>query len=377
MKIVHRYLLSESIGPFLIGLFTFSLIVLLQRFSRLADLVIAKSVPASLVGRLLLSLFPTFLGIILPAALLLAILLALGRLGADSETTALRTAGIGMRGLLLPVGILTVATFLASLYIGWYGIPWGTKQMHEILARIVSIRAGAGASEHIFQEVTPDILLYPDRVSSDGMNMNGVLLTQRIEGKDPLLVFAKVGRFLPEGAGNGVGLSLLDGTIHHEDPLSGAYRLGVFEQMDFHMPAAISGAIDKNDPRRMTIPDLVRGSAARDGARKGSSYRYHLHRRLSLAASCIAFGLFALPLGITQRARGKSPAFAVTVAFILFYYFFLAAGKTMDSRSPAAMILLLWTPNIAVLGAACWLLVQSERRILTMPSSFRAWAARK
>ncbi len=368
MKIVHKYILAESLGPFLIGLFTFSLIVLLQRFSRLADLVIAKSVPLSLVGRLLLSLFPTFLEIILPAALLLAILLALGRLGADSETTALRTAGIGMRGVILPVLILSGGTFLASLFVGWSGIAWGTRQMQEVLVRIISLKAGAGASEHIFQEVAPDVLLFPDRVSADGTKMNGVLLTQRIAGKDPLLVFAKEGEFLPANGSRGLSLSLVDGTIHHEDVESGAYRLAAFGRMDFHLPTALSGSVDTGDPRRMTLPELSRASAALGSAGSGPSYRYHFHRRLSLAASCLAFGLFALPLGLAQRARGKSPAFALTIVLILFFYFFLAMGGTLESRAPVAMVFLLWTPNALVLGAAVWILWRSERRTITLPA---------
>lgn len=190
MKIIHKYVLAESVGPFLIGLFTFTLVVLLHRFARLADLVIAKGVPAGLVGRLLLSLFPTFLEITLPAALLLAVLLGLGRLASDSETTALCTAGIGMRGLAAPILALSGAAFLASLFVAWSGIPWGTRQLQETIAQIISIRAGAGATEHTFQEVIPGVLLYPDQVSGDGTRMSGILLSQRVEGQDPLLVFA-------------------------------------------------------------------------------------------------------------------------------------------------------------------------------------------
>ncbi|NNG46037.1 MAG: LPS export ABC transporter permease LptF, partial [Deltaproteobacteria bacterium] len=45
MKVIHRYILAEIWGPYLITLFTFTLVTLLHRFSRLADLVVAKGVP--------------------------------------------------------------------------------------------------------------------------------------------------------------------------------------------------------------------------------------------------------------------------------------------------------------------------------------------
>ncbi|MGE5698912.1 MAG: LptF/LptG family permease [Deltaproteobacteria bacterium] len=376
MKIIHKYVLAESAAPFLIGLFTFTLVVLLHRFARIADLVIAKGVPLSYAGKLLLSMFPAFLEITLPAALLLAVLLALGRLAADSETAALQSAGVGMRGVALPVLLLSGGTFIASLFIGWSGVPWGTRQMHEILSAIVSLRAGAGASEHVFQEIAPGVLVFPDRVSADGARMTGVLLSRSVEGKEPILVFAKDGEFSQDGGVRAVRLNLSDGTIHHEDSSAGVYRTASFHEMHFILPLGLAGAGDSEDPKRMTLPELSRMSAASGNTAKGASYRYHFHRRLSLASSCIAFGLFAMPLGMFRRARGKSPAFAITVALIVFYYLFLAAGGAMEERAPGAMVLLIWAPNAIVLGAALWILWKSESRMISLPSLF-GWIQRK
>jgi lipopolysaccharide export system permease protein len=370
MKIIHKYVLAESVGPFLIGLFTFTLVVLLHRFARLADLIIAKGVPTGLVGKLLLSLFPTFLEITLPAALLLAVLLALGRLASDSETTALYTAGIGMRGLAAPILALSGTTFLASLFIAWSGIPWGTRQLQETIAQIISIRAGAGATEHTFQEVTPGVLIYSDQVSGDGTRMSGFLLSQRVEGQDPLMVFARGGEFFPEKGGRFVRLFLTEGTIHHEDAAAGVYRTASFGRMDFLLPLGLAEAGEGDEPKQLTLPQLFRRIAASGNGAKGAAYRYHFHRRLSLAASCLSFGLFAIPLALFRRARGKSPAFAITVSVIVFYYMFLAAGGAMQSRAPAAMVLLLWLPNAVVLSLACWSLWRSESRMISLPTLF-------
>jgi len=377
MKIIHRYVLSEIAGPYLIALFTFTLVTLLHRFSRLSDLVIAKGVPSPLVGKLLISLLPRFLEITLPAALLLAVLLSLGRLGADSETTALCTAGVGMRGLVLPVLLISSVTFLANLFIGWAGIPWGQRILTESLTRIVSVRAGAGVEEHVFREVAPDVLLYPDRVSPDGTGMTGVFLSQRVEGQDPLLVFAREGKFLPESAHRAAGLLLTDGTIHHDDKKTDAYRIASFREMEFYLPRKNVEAGDRGGPNYLTLPELARKISETGGTGSASTYRYHFHRRLSLAVSCLAFGLLALPLGHSQRLRGKSPALALTLAVILFYYLFLAAAGALESFSTALMTLLLWVPNSAGLAAACWLIWRSESRLVFLPDLFGRFERRK
>lgn len=370
MKVIHRYILAEIWGPYLITLFTFTLVTLLHRFSRLADLVVAKSVPASLVGKLLLCLLPLFLEITLPAALLLAVLLALGRLGADSETTALRTAGVGMRGFLLPVLLISLGTFLVNLAVGWSGIPWGQRILTESISRIVSIRAGAGVDEHVFREVAPGVLLFPDRVSPEGTGMTGVLLSQRVEGKDPLLVFAKDGRFLPEDGNKSAGILLFDGTIHNYDLEEDAYRMASFREMEFRLSRASVAAGNRDSPGNLTLPELARKISRAEGASPVGSYRYHFHRRLSLAVSCLAFGLLAIPLGHSQRARGKSSALALTLVLILFFYLFLAAAGALENSSPTLMTALLWFPNAAGLAAAIWLLRRSETRLLFLPDLF-------
>ena len=377
MKISRKYLLAEMTGPFLVGLGSFTLVVLLNRFSRMADLVIARGVPARLVGRLLLSLFPPFLEITLPAALLLAVLLALGRLSADSETTALGGAGVGMRGIAVPVLIACGITFAATLLVAWRGIPWGHRETQRTLARIVSERAGAGASEHTFREITPDVLVFPDRVSADGQRMAGVFLSFRAGGDEPLLVFSKEGRFLPAGDQGAVGFDLSGGTVHGDQPGNRLYRLASFGRMEFRVPLGTPTVLGGDDPKGMTLPELSRRIDAAAGAPGGASHRYHFHRRLSLAVSCLSFGLLAIPLGMAQRARGKSSSFGVTIVLVLAYYVFLAAGGALENRSQPGMIALLWTPNVLGLSLAVWILGRSETRPLELPAPLRAILGRK
>ena len=226
---------------------------------------IAKGVPTSLVGRLLLSLLPPFFEITLPASLLLAVLLGLGRLAADSETTALSAAGVGMRGVALPVLVASVITCAAVLLTGWHGVPWGYRETQSTLARIVSERAGAGAAGRIFREITPEVLVYPDRVSPDGQRMSGVFLSFRPAGDDPLLVFAREGRFVPATADGVVGLELSDGTIHGEPTGKPLYRTASFGRMTFLIPLEASSISGGDNAKGMTLPELSRKIDATGG----------------------------------------------------------------------------------------------------------------
>ena len=302
----------------------------------------------------------------------LAVLLGLGRLAADSETTALSSAGVGMRGVALPVLAASAITCAAVLLTGWQGVPWGYRETQRTLAMIVSERAGAGASEHVFREITPEVLVYPDRVSADGQRMSGVFLSFRPEGDDPLLVFAREGRFIPATGDGVVSLELSDGTIHGEPTGKRLYRMASFGRMAFRVPLEVSSVQRGDEPKGMTLPELSRKIDATGGGGPNATYRYHFHRRLSLAASCLSFGLLAIPLGFSLRSRGKSSAVGITVALVLVYYLFIAAAGALERHSGSAMIALLWAPNVVGLSLAAWILWRSERSLSLLPAPFGA-----
>jgi lipopolysaccharide export LptBFGC system permease protein LptF len=147
--------------------------------------------------------------------------------------------------------------------------------------------------------------------------------------------------------------------------------------MSFRLPLEIPDALGEDDPRGMTIPELTRKIASGGGTGRKGGYRYHFHKRLSLAVSCLSFGLLAVPLGMAQRARGKSSAFAVTMALILVYYFFMTAAGVMESRIPAAMVALFWAPNVLGLFLSAWIVWRSERSLTVLPAPMERLLVRK
>jgi lipopolysaccharide export system permease protein len=92
---LDRYFLREIASPFLFGVTLFTFFLFLDRIYELTDLVVTKGVPFHLVLQLLLYMLPSFLTNTLPMALLVAVLLAGGRLSADLEIVACKAAACG------------------------------------------------------------------------------------------------------------------------------------------------------------------------------------------------------------------------------------------------------------------------------------------
>jgi lipopolysaccharide export LptBFGC system permease protein LptF len=120
----------------------------------------------------------------------------------------------------------------------------------------------------------------------------------------------------------------------------------------------------------MTLPELSRKIDATGGRGANAKFRYHFHRRLSLAVSCLSFGLLAIPLGFSLRSRGKSSAVGITVALVLVYYLFISAAGAVERISSPGMVALLWAPNALGLSLAAWILWRSERSLTLLPRPF-------
>ena len=99
----ERYLLRRSLTPLLVGTVVVLAALLLERLLRLLDLVVNKGSPIGLILKLLLNLTPHYIGIALPAAFFLAVLVAVNRLSADSELDAAQSFGIGPQRMLAPL----------------------------------------------------------------------------------------------------------------------------------------------------------------------------------------------------------------------------------------------------------------------------------
>src|SRR5918996_4311814 len=165
VPVLDRYFVRELTPPFCFGgaLFTFFLVI--ARIYQLTDLVITKGVPFYLVVQLLVYMLPSFLALTLPMALLVAILLAGGRLAGDREVIALKAAGVSELRLFRPVlaAALVVTAVTAGLTL--VANPLAGREFQRQLFRILQSRAVSGLAERVFNSTFGDVIIYAEDVS--------------------------------------------------------------------------------------------------------------------------------------------------------------------------------------------------------------------
>src|SRR4029450_8619167 len=142
-KILHRYIFHEVLTPFLLGLGVFTFILLIARLLKLIELVVSRGLPPLQILRLLGFLMPPFLEVTVPMPMLLAILIAFGRLSADAEMIAMRSSGLSIYQLAPPVVLFVGMATLITAGLSMYARPWANHNLKHELWDIARTRATA------------------------------------------------------------------------------------------------------------------------------------------------------------------------------------------------------------------------------------------
>ncbi len=350
-KIVHRYLFREILVPFGLGLSIFTFVLLLARLLRLIELVVNRGVPFTNVARIFLCLLPAFLEVTVPMAMLLAILVAFGRLSADAEITALRSSGVSLYQLVPPVATFVVIVTIITAGLAWYARPWGNRALRTAMWDIARTRATAGLKPQIFNDDFPGLIIYAEQIDATD-HLDRVLIADERDPEQQNTIFAREGLMIPDPERETLTLRLLEGTIHTTDTSEQASYQTDFKSYDVNLDLRATLADSQqrsDDPKELTLPQLAAAIEAKTAAGKPARPELvEYHRKFSIPFACVVFGLVAMPLGIQPARAVRSRGFAVSLVVIFTYYILLSTGQGFAEQGSVPAVVGLWLPNVAL-----------------------------
>ena len=117
---IDAYLLRSLVGPFLLALALAGMAMMLERALRLIQDMAATGAHLSYFFPLLGQLLPYYLGMALPAAFMIALVLVVARLDETLELEAMLASGLSLARLAAPlVGFGLVVAAAALITNGW------------------------------------------------------------------------------------------------------------------------------------------------------------------------------------------------------------------------------------------------------------------
>jgi len=399
VPVLDRYIARELVSPFLFGgaLFTFFLVI--DRIYHLTDLVITKGVPFYLVLQLLVFMLPQFLAHTLPMALLVAVLLAGGRLAGDLEITAFKAAGVSPLRLFRPVfaWALIVATITAALTLVINPLSNGVFQRQ--LFRILQARAVSGLSERVFNATFGDVIIYTEDVSASQVALRGLLVSDERDPKVSRIITAREGRLLTDEVNRRLTLRLINGAVSEADILpaipataraatgaSGSggaasasrYRLTNFSiyDMSLSVDSPLKSSSRNEKPEKdLALGDLTaRIAALRNEPGLRTPFLVEWHKRFAFPVAALVFALVAFPLAIRSHRGGRSIALVASLAILVAYYLVLTSLENSALRQRLPVWLAIWTPNLlfCAIGSALLMATTFEWRLPRLRPLWRA-----
>lgn len=368
MRRIDRYLMREILGPLGLGFLVYTFILLIRFLFQSAEMIIRRGLPFSIVGQLLLMTLPNIVVLTLPMALLFAILIAVGRLAADSELTALRSCGVSLVTLYRPILQISLILAVMNIALMVYALPWGNHGLQQLRIDIVTQSVAKQVQPRVFYEEWDQLVLYVFDQAPDTDEWRGVFLAESLPSTRNQITVAERGRVKVDEQGEKVVLELFNAATHTADlSNAGEYDITLHDRLE----RVLEDQFTTREREKVSVSKSLREltwDELRDRARDPTATRevrnlarVEMHKKFSIPMACLVFGLIALPLGFNNRRGGKGAGFAISILVILVYYVMLSNGEEAARYDKLPPWLAMWLPNLILAGAGIFLLLRRNR----------------
>ncbi|HWO90241.1 MAG TPA: LptF/LptG family permease [Gemmatimonadales bacterium] len=487
MRILSRYLLKEHVAPFCFALGALTGLMLLNQIAKQFANLIGKGLPWGVIAEVFALSFPFMLAMTIPMAVLVAVLHAFSRLGADSEIVALKATGVHMGRFVAPVlvasTVLAIGTFLFVDQV----LPRSNHKLKTLLVDIARKKPTFELKEQMVNEVVPgQLFLRAGRIDQAADRMTDVVLYDLANDQRRRTIYADSGYIRYNADRTDLYLTLFDGYAHDYDRADAAGFRRVFFRTDLVRVAGVSNTLQRTEEdnykgdREMTVCEMdaiVRGDfrsvsgierdrrrvvlqdalslagappvpadttpppahargatglycalqgligswlARRSGGaseppapasgslRQGpvqlperpvapvrapvagdpegtdlrsqlaifearrraalqhaATYQVEIHKKWSIAVSCIVFVLIGVPVALHFPRGGIGLTIGASVAIFGVYYIGLIGGETLADRLIIPPFWAMWAPNLLMVAIGAWLFTRLGRERAT------------
>jgi lipopolysaccharide export system permease protein len=332
LKILDRYILREVSLTWLAVTGILLVILVTNQLARVLQRAAESHFPREVVLALIAFSSLENLTVLVPVGLLLAIVLAFGRLYHESEMAAVHACGVSVARLSVP--LLALTTVLAML-LGWLSLDLAPRAA----GRVQELRTVA-TREAEFGDLEPgrfhtfggsDGVFYAGGVEPDGTLRDVFVKLNRNETVE-IAVAARARHVVSEG-GQLHTLILLDGKRYEGIPGSAQFRMITFEEhgIPVRLPEA---RLTTSRLELKPTADLLRSNSLED--------RAELEWRLSMPIMAFVLTLLAVPLSRLRPRQGRYARIGLAILLYFIYSNLLSAAKIWLARGVVPPVLGLW-----------------------------------
>jgi len=356
VKIISRYIAREMSMPLLFGVCAFTSLFLSGDLLQLANVVVETGAPITAALKVFVLKLPQIVVWTLPMSVLLATLLSLSRLSANSEIVAMRAGGISFTGIFAPVIAIALFISILSFTIQELVVPAANTNAQRIMVEEVRGRSLPTVTEHVVVKRQSGSqlvwLLYARRFDSRTQELTDVTIMNMENNRPSSTTYAS--RVVWENdtwyMESGV-THVLDGDAAYTMTFGSGRQPIALDQTPKQLAQL------QKDPEQMSLAELKQHIAIlqAQGA-EVLDLEVQMHLKYSIPLAALFFAIVGAPLGVQSHRTATSIGFGLSIIVIFIYYTLMTLGSALGQGGYVPPWLGAWWQNIilGVFGLFLW-----------------------
>ena len=365
-KTIDRYIFSELLKIFLISIFAMTMILYLDKFLFLAEMIVNRGVSFIEMVMMMVYISPAFFAITIPMAVLMASVVTFNQFSVNNEWVAMKSCNWSFIELMKPVLFFSLfAYFIANIVMFW-AVPWGNQSYKVLVYDIIKNRANVDIQPNVFNRDFKNLILLV-KEHHQNSQLKGVFIADTTNPEAPQIITSEKGVIYPNPETLKIQLKLNNGTIHELSNDRGDYQTLNFDRYDINLSLPDTERLEKkaligNKELSFTkIKDKIKEMKAKGLPTSGPEVE--LSKKFSIPFTCLLFAILGAPLGIKSSRSGKSGSFGVTVAVIMIYYIGLILTQNMGRIGKIHAYSSVWIPNIILLFVVVYVVYKMQKEL--------------
>jgi lipopolysaccharide export system permease protein len=292
-RILTLYLLRQLAGTFAFATGAVTFVVLFTQSFRLLSLVIENSATLVIFFQLLGLSALTFLPLIMPLGIGVAVVFVYHKLAMDSELVVMRAAGVSPWRLIEPTLLLAAAVAVVCFAMTLWITPAANRNLVLLQYKMRDSYAVFLSHPGSFNDLSEGLTFYANKRGANG-SLQGILIQDARNPDMPVTTMAATGQVVDTGGQP--HMIIFNGRRQEFDRETGKLSELAFDQYVLDLAAMRNAPSSRvPEPREMTIRELLDPSAEMLRMRGPlAHFQGELHSRLATPLLSFSYAMIAL-----------------------------------------------------------------------------------
>lgn len=343
--LIFRYLAREVFITLASLTTILMLIFMSNQFVRYLNRAASGSIPLAIVMKLMMLELPNLMGLLLPLGFYIALLIAYGRLYADSEMTVLQACGYGPAQLLKQSYMMAAVVSLVVLIIMvWISPLIAAERTKLIRTSGVQTLIQTILPGHFTSIQSGRQIFYVESMTRDHTKGEHIFLARQVKKDNKLqwnVLWAENAYAETDPITQEDYLILEKGREYEGMPGRADYQIAEFNQYKARLPHPTIE--NRDDAKSASTASLWRGFPS------NKVQSAELQWRLSIPLMVLTLTLVAVPLSRVNPRSGKFAKLLPAIVLFIVYANFMFVARDWVARGKVPMWLGMWWIHLIVL----------------------------